>query len=61
MEARPFAALARIHLADALLDRDRPGDRDRAFALLGTVEPVADASGWGAVTHRAGRVRLRVQ
>lgn len=52
MGARPFSALTQASLAGVLIERDSPGDRDRAAALRTSAAATADDLGLGAVHRR---------
>jgi DNA-binding CsgD family transcriptional regulator len=57
MQARPMVALSGEGQARALLALDRPGDRQRAAALLDEVTATAQALGIGGLSERAGTLR----
>jgi hypothetical protein len=52
VQAHPRASYDRLALAEVLLDRDRPGDRDEAWELVDSGLAAADRFGLG---HRAVR------
>ena len=55
MGDRPFTARARHELALMLLDRDRPGDRERALELLGAALDSAQELGMVGLVERGAR------
>ena len=57
MQARPTVAMSREGQARALLALDRPGDRQRAIALLDEVTATARALGNRGLGERAATVR----
>jgi eukaryotic-like serine/threonine-protein kinase len=61
MGDRPFLALGRIGLAEALLARDAAGDRKRALELLGRVLEVGQELGMRPVVESALALRLEAQ
>ena len=61
MGDRPFTARARHELAVTLLDRDRPGDRERALELLGAALDSAQELGMVRLVEEALEARLRAQ
>ena len=58
MGDRPFTARARHELAVTLLDRDRPGDRERALELLGAALDSAQELGMVRLVEEALEARL---
>ena len=54
MRARPWLARTQVAYAEMLLARRRPGDRERARALLADAVQTADALGMRVVAARAG-------
>ncbi len=61
MGDRPYLALGRANLADALLKRDSPGDRERALELLGETLSSAREIGARFVADQALASRLEAQ
>jgi class 3 adenylate cyclase len=61
MGDRPFTALGRHGLADALLKRDRKGDRERALELLGKALDSAQELGMVKLVNDALAARLEAQ
>jgi class 3 adenylate cyclase len=61
MGDRPYLALAKVDLAELLLERDRDGDRERALELLTEVLPAAREMGARWVADRALALRLEAQ
>jgi hypothetical protein len=57
--ARPWAAHAQGDLARMLLDRDRPGDRERAAQLAEAALSTAGELGLGFVSERVGPLHDR--
>ncbi|MCD6015404.1 MAG: hypothetical protein K0R41_32 [Geminicoccaceae bacterium] len=58
---RPMAARTRSQLAELLLDRDRPGDRERALGLLAAALEAAQELGMVGLTEQALAARLEAQ
>jgi eukaryotic-like serine/threonine-protein kinase len=61
MGDRPYLALGRANLADALLERDNRGDRERALELLGEALSSARELGARFVADQALASRLEAQ
>ena len=61
MGDRPGLALTPVDMAEALLDRDGPGDRDRALDALSDAIPLARQMGARWVVDRALGLRLEAQ
>jgi class 3 adenylate cyclase len=59
--AHPLVAAGRFEHARLLLDRDAPGDRERAHALIGQALETAYELGMRALTDRALALRVRMQ
>jgi DNA-binding CsgD family transcriptional regulator len=57
MQARPMVAWSHLGQAEALLALDRPGDRQRAGALLGGAVTIAEALGIHRLGERASALR----
>ncbi|MGH2987733.1 MAG: protein kinase domain-containing protein [Solirubrobacterales bacterium] len=61
MGDRPMCARTRFHLAELLLDRDHPGDRERALELLASALDAAQEIGMVGLTEQALAARLETQ
>ena len=55
MGARPWTAYSRFDLAEVLLDRDRPGDRERAIVELHLARQTCEELGMPALAERVAR------
>jgi hypothetical protein len=55
-----WLAVTRVDRARMLLGRDRPGDSDRAFALLAQARDAAREYGFAGVERRAAALLARV-
>jgi hypothetical protein len=61
MEAPVFTAWTRVAWADALVDRARPGDGERARVLLDAALESADTRGFGLIDREAAAVLSRIR
>jgi class 3 adenylate cyclase len=61
MGDRPMCARTRFQLAELLLDRDHPGDRERALELLASALDTAQEAGMVGLTEEALAARLETQ
>jgi eukaryotic-like serine/threonine-protein kinase len=61
MGDRPFLAQAHLNLARVLLDRDSPGDRERALELLDRCLDASQEMGMRAITDQALAAKLAAQ
>src|SRR5262249_50176249 len=59
--ARPWAARTRQEYAEMLLTRNRPGDREKALALLARALEAAQEMGQKSVVEKALAAKLRAQ
>ncbi|HLX78642.1 MAG TPA: hypothetical protein VKR27_07120, partial [Acidimicrobiales bacterium] len=55
MGARPWTAYSRFDLAEVLLDRDRPGDRERAMVELHLARQTCEELGMPALAEKVAR------